>query len=200
MANYWLYVGNPRQVQPVLRLAGGGARHVLHDPAERVRAGAAEPAAQVRADGGVAAGRHEAHHAHTGQGRVHGVHARTVRRTGTPAAGRLVQPVGVQRAGVHARRAADPRVAVRRVPAAAQLQHEVLRVAERQVPGRSGAPVRHQSLLPRPERSAAAPGDVLQSPRHDDAVGVLGHGRQCCSFLRDNNDNVIFYYVKNRSI
>lgn len=89
-----------------------------------------------------------------------------MRRTGAPAAGHQVQPVDVQRAGVHARRAADPRVAGRRVSAAVELQHEVLRVAERQVPGRRGAPVRRQSVLPepeRPERSAAAPADRQQS-------------------------------------
>jgi len=147
------------QVQPVQWLAGGGARHVRVDPAGRVRAGAAKPATEVRADGGCAAEWHEAHIAHAGHGSVHDVHPRAVRRTGAPAAGHPVQPVDVQRAGVHALRAVDPRVAGRRVSAAVELQHEVLRVAERQVPGRRGAPVRRQSVPPEPERSAAAPGD-----------------------------------------
>jgi len=83
-----------------------------------------------------------------------------VRRTGAPAAGRPVQPVDVQRAGVHSRRAADPRLAGRRVPAAVELQHEVLCVAERQVPGRRGAQIRHQSVPPGPGRSSAAPGPL----------------------------------------
>jgi len=67
--------------------------------------------------------------------------------------------VDVPRAGVHARRVADPRVAGHRVPAAVELQHDVLHMAERQIPGRRGAPVRHQSLLPGPERRAATSGD-----------------------------------------
>jgi len=170
------------QVQPVQWVAGGGARHVSLYPAGRVRAGTAEPAAEVRVHGGRAAGGHETHLAHAGHGSVHGVHARAVRRARPPAAGRPVQPVDVQRAGVHARGAADPRVAGRRVPAAAQLQHEVLRVAEHQVPDRRGAPVRHQSLPPGPGRSGAAPGGRRrvpgaarrQRPRHD-AVGGLSH-------------------------
>jgi len=105
-----------------------------------------------------------------------------VRRTGPPAAGHPVQQVDVQRAGVHARRAADPRLAGRRVPAAVELQHEVLRVAERQVPGRRGAPVRHQSVPPDPGRSAAAPthrrppGEAGHQPtrRHDGVLGRAG--------------------------
>lgn len=153
------------QVQPVQWLAGGGARHVRVDPAGRVCAGAVKPAAEVRGHGGCPAERHEAYFAHAGHGSVHGVHSQSVRRTGAPAAGHPVQPVDVQRAGVHARRAADPRVAGRGISAAVELQHEVLRVAERQVPGRRSAPVRRQSVLPepeRPERSAAAPADRQQ--------------------------------------
>lgn len=144
------------------------------DPAGRVCAGAVEPAAAVRAHGGGAAGRHEAHLAHAGHGRVHGVHPRAVRRTGTAATGRPVQPVDVQRAGVHALRAAHQRLAGLRVPAGVELQHEVLRVAERQVPGGRGAAVRHQGVPPRPRRSAAAPIADRQRRCCDDAVGVLG--------------------------
>jgi len=143
------------------------------DPAGRVRAGAAESAAAVRAHGERAAGRHEAYLAHAGHGGIHGVHSRAVRRTGTAAAGRPVQPVDVQRAGVHSLRAVDQRLAGLPVPAAVELQHEVLRVAERQVPGRRGAEVRHESVPPGPRRSAASPAD-RQRRRYDDAVGGLG--------------------------
>lgn len=148
-----------------------------------VRARSAEPAAEVRGHGGCTAQRHEAHLAHAGHGCVHGVHARAVRPTDTKAAGIMVQPVDVQRAGVHARSAAEPQVAGNRVPAGAELQHDVLRVAEHQVPDRRGAPVRHQSILPGPGRRAAAPGaDRHQRPRHDAARGI-GHRVSTCSSL-----------------
>jgi len=67
-------------------LAGGGAWHVRLDPAGRVRAWADEPSAEVLSHGERDAGRHEVRLAHSGHGRIHCVHSRAVRRTGTPAA------------------------------------------------------------------------------------------------------------------
>jgi len=130
------------------------------DPAGRLCTGSAEPTARVRAHGGGASRRHEAHLAHAGHGGVHDVHSRAVRRSRSPTTGHPVQPVDVQHSGVHSRRAADPCLAGRRVPTAAQLQHAILRVAQYQVPDRSGPPVRHQSLPPGPgRRCGAAPDD-----------------------------------------
>jgi len=126
------------------------------DPAGRVRAGVTEPTAKVRANGGGAARRHEADLPHAGHGGIHGLHPRAVRHPGTSAAGHPVQPVDVQRAVVHSRSAARQEVACCRVPAAVELQHDFLRVAQHQVPDRRGSPVRHQSLPPGPGRRVAA--------------------------------------------
>lgn len=113
-----------------------------------------------------------------------------MRRSHSPTSGHPVQPVDVQHSGVHSRRAADPRLVGRRVPAAAQLQHAILSVAERQVPDRSGAPVRHQSLPPcAGRRGCTAPDDGRrrhvrrQRPRRD-AVGCLGPSASNATRLR----------------
>jgi len=192
---------------------------VSADPAGRVRSGFAEPAAEVRAHGGGASRGNEAHLAHAGHGGVHVLHSRAVRRSGAPTSGHPVQPMDVQHSGVHSLRAADPRLVGRRVPTVAQLQHAILRVVERQVPYRSGAPVRHQSLPPGPgRRGCAAPDDgrrrqVRRQRPCRDANGCLGpnasNAMRLCgvppamtSRRRKFMNNIIlyFYTVDNRSI
>lgn len=138
-------------------LAGGGAQRVRGDLERRVRPGIEEPAQGIRPHGGGADRGHEARVAHAGLRRVHDVHARDVRRVRRGAAAHhAVQQVDVQHTGLHAPRAVDQGLAGGRVPAAVELQHDVLRLGEHQVPVRRGFQVRHQSVLPSPGPSPGA--------------------------------------------
>lgn len=136
--------------------AGRGPEHVRHNSQGRLRAGPDGPPGEIPPHGGRHDRRYEAHIAHVGPGRVHDVHAADLRYIERRAgAGQHVQPVDVQLPVVHARRAAHQTVVGVRVPAAVELQHDVLRVDQHQVPVRRGDQIRNASVSPCSQRPAS---------------------------------------------
>lgn len=148
------------------RDARRGARRVRHHSERLLRSGAAEAHRAVQPDGRGADRRHEAHLADARPRRVHDVPERHVRRDRRgEAAEHAVQPVHVQHTELHARRAVDQQVVGVRVPAVVELQHEVFRVDQHQVPVRRGLQVRHQSVLPGPRCAASGSRDAYDLGR-----------------------------------